>query len=60
MRRSDVDFEAGGRQLIGDDDTIHVYNDIKEGLRTQFNTFDDILQKMGQADIRDRKPEAMN
>lgn len=37
-----------------------MYNDIKESLRTQFNTFDDILQKMGQADIRDRKPEAMN
>lgn len=49
MRRSDADFE--GRQLIHDDDTILVYNDIKEQLRLNFNTFDDLLQKMGRPNV---------
>ena len=49
MRRSDADFD--GRQLIHEDDTILIYNDIKEQLRLNFNTFDDLLQKMGRPNI---------
>eukprot|EP00347_Sterkiella_histriomuscorum_P003356 403364608 len=48
MRRSDADFD--GRQLIQEDDTILIFNDIKEQLRLNFHTFDDILQKMGRPD----------
>lgn len=37
-----------------------VYNEIKEGLRSHFHSFEDLLQKMGKSDISNRLPEALN
>ncbi len=34
--------------MIDDDDAMRHYNEIKEAFRLNFNTFDDLLQKMGQ------------
>ncbi len=45
MKRSVDDTQD--RNLIDDDDAMHHYNEIKEALRLNFNTFDDLLQKMG-------------
>lgn len=36
------------RHLIDDDDTLHHYTEIKELLRQHFNSFDDLLAKMGK------------
>jgi hypothetical protein len=58
MHRSALDLE--GRQLIDNDDTLHLYNEIKEGLRAHFYSFDDLLQKMGRADVTNRAPEALH
>lgn len=48
MRRSE-DGDGGDRNIVEDDDTLHQYSEIKEMLRLNFNTFDDLLQKMGKA-----------
>jgi hypothetical protein len=45
MKRSEDD--TNDRQLIDDDDALHHYNEIKEAFKANFNTFDDLLQKMG-------------
>lgn len=45
MKRSEDD--TNDRNLVDDDDALNHYNEIKEALKTNFNTFDDILQKMG-------------
>lgn len=48
MRRSvDDTDQQNTRHLIDDDDALHHYNEIKEAFRVNFNTFDDLLQKMG-------------
>ena len=41
MRRSE--FDEGERHLVEDDDILHHKNEIKELLRLNFNTFDDLL-----------------
>ena len=46
MKRSDNDYQE--RKLIDDDDVLNIYNEIKEMLRINFLTFDDILQKFGK------------
>jgi hypothetical protein len=46
MRRSEDEDPLHHRALIGDNDTLHVYSQLKEMLRINFNTFDDLLQKM--------------
>lgn len=48
FRRSE-DGDIGDRHLVDDDDTLHHYNEIKELFRSHFNSFDDLLQKMGKA-----------
>jgi hypothetical protein len=45
MKRSED--ETNDRNLVDDDDALNHYNEIKEELKVNFNTFDDILQKMG-------------
>jgi hypothetical protein len=45
MKRSEDD--TNDRNLVDDDDAMNHYNEIKEALRSTFNTFDDLLQKMG-------------
>ena len=45
MKRSEDD--TNDRNLVDDDDSLNHYNEIKEALKINFNTFDDILQKMG-------------
>ncbi len=45
MKRSEDD--TGNHNLVSDDDAMNHYNEIKEALRANFNTFDDLLQKMG-------------
>jgi len=45
MKRSEDD--TNDRNLVDDDDALNHYNEIKEALKVNFNTFDDILQKMG-------------
>jgi len=57
MHRSSLDLE--GRQLINENDSLEVYNEIKEALRTHFHSFEGLLQKMGKPDITNRRPEAM-
>ena len=47
MRRSE-DGDGGDRNIVDDDDTLHHYTEIKEMLRLNFNTFDDLLQRMGK------------
>jgi hypothetical protein len=47
MRRSEDG--DGDRHLVDNDDTLHHYNEIKELIRSHFNSFDDLLQKMGKA-----------
>ena len=49
MKRSDNDYQE--RKLIDDDDVLNIYNEIKEMLRINFLTFDDILQKFGKPQI---------
>ena len=49
MGRSDEDYRGGN--LMDDNDTLHLYNEIKELLRASYNTFDDLLQKMGKPEI---------
>ncbi len=53
MGRSD-DYGVGDtdRQLVDDNDVIHLYSEIKEMLRINFNSFDDLLQKMGKASFQ--------
>ena len=49
MRRSD-DLD-NDKLLVDDNDVLHHYAEIKEMLRLNFNTFDDLLQKMGKPGI---------
>lgn len=51
MRRSEEGEGESRRHLIDDDDTLQLYSELKEMLRANFNTFDDLLQKMGKADF---------
>ena len=45
MKRSEDN--TNDRNFVDDDDAINHYSEIKEALKANFNTFDDILQKMG-------------
>lgn len=45
MRRSEDN--PSERHFIDDEDSIHIQNDLKEMMRLQFNSFEDILAKMG-------------
>ena len=45
MKRSEED--SGNHNLVSEDDAMNHYNEIKEALRANFNSFDDLLQKMG-------------
>jgi|LauGreDrversion4_2_1035121.scaffolds.fasta_scaffold44502_2 hypothetical protein len=49
MRRSD--FGEHERHIVDDDDTLNNYSELKELLRQSFNTFDDLLSKMGRPSI---------
>ena len=48
MRRSE-EGEGFERNIVDDSDNLHLYSEIKELLRANFQTFDDLLQKMGKA-----------
>lgn len=43
MRRSVDGDGLEGRHLVDDDDSLQLYSELKELLRLNFNTFDDLL-----------------
>ena len=45
MKRSEDN--SANHNLVSEDDAMNHYNEIKEALRANFNSFDDLLQKMG-------------
>ena len=55
MRRSVDGDGLDGRHLVDDDDSLQLYSELKDLLRLNFNTFDDLLQRMGKPSFTQEK-----